>query len=91
MVSGTPHSMILRAAREAKADLIVLGVSVDGSADEPRLGPTVRAVLSRARCPVLLVPEPRRRVESRLEALNRDRDAQPSHALAWSPGEAAAS
>ena len=82
---------MLRAAREAKADLIVLGVAVDGSADEPRLGPTVRAVLSRARCPVLLVPEPRRRGESRPGALNRDRDARAAHPLAWSPGEAAAS
>jgi nucleotide-binding universal stress UspA family protein len=91
VVSGTPHSMILRAAREAKADLIVLGVAVDGSADEPRLGPTVRALLSRARCPVLLVPEPRRRGESRLGALNPDRDARTAYSLAWSPGEAVAS
>ncbi len=93
VVSGTPHEMILRAAREAKADLVVLGVPVDGSADPPRLGPTVRAVLRGAHCPVLLVPEPRRRSESRHHGhgLNGDWDAQPGQPLAWSPGEAAAS
>jgi nucleotide-binding universal stress UspA family protein len=90
VVSGTPHDMILRAAREAKADLVVLGVPVDGSAEPPRLGPTVRAVLRGARCPVLLVSEPRRHSESR-HGLNGDWDARPGYPLAWSPGEAAAS
>jgi nucleotide-binding universal stress UspA family protein len=86
VVSGAPHDMILRAAREAKADLVVLGVPVDASADPPRLGPTVRAVLRGAHCPVLLVPEPRRRSESRHHGLNGDWDTQPGHPLAWSPG-----
>lgn len=52
VVSGSPHEAILRAASEAGAALIVMGVT-------PRsAGSTARAVLRRATCPVLLVPVP---------------------------------
>jgi nucleotide-binding universal stress UspA family protein len=52
VVSGSPPEAILRAASEAGAALIVMGVT-------PRsAGSTARAVLRRATCPVLLVPVP---------------------------------
>jgi len=72
VVSGVPHQMILRAAREAKADLVVLGQSAAG---EPAAGSTAHAVLRRAACPVLLVREPAASAESRPEASSRSRDA----------------
>lgn len=58
VVSGLPHHMILRAASEAKADLIVMGATSRSLAEELLVGSTARAVLRRARCPVLLVPGP---------------------------------
>jgi len=56
VTSGVPHQMILRAASEAKADLIVMGSPSRSIAEKLLSGSTVRAVLRRAACPVLLVP-----------------------------------
>lgn len=58
VVSGVPHKMILRVASEAKADLIVMGATSRSVIEELLVGSTARAVLRRARCPVLLVPGP---------------------------------
>jgi hypothetical protein len=56
VVSGTAHEMILRAALEAQADLVVLG-AVEGAASDSLFSrSTSRAVVRRARCRVLLVP-----------------------------------
>jgi nucleotide-binding universal stress UspA family protein len=58
VVSGLPHRRILQAASDADADLIVMAKSMRGGLEEALLGSTTRAVLRRAKCPVLLVPMP---------------------------------
>jgi nucleotide-binding universal stress UspA family protein len=85
VVSGVPHQMILRAAREAKADLVVLGHSAPG---EPAAGSTAHAVLRRAACPVLLVRGPAASGESRPGASGRSRDARPKQSEVRSGSEA---
>lgn len=87
VVSGVPHQMILRAAREAKADLLVLGHSAAG---EPEAGSTAHAVLRRAPCPVLLVREPAASGASRPGAASRSRPERPGLAQASSSREAVA-
>jgi len=56
--SGAPHRAILRTASEAKADLVVMGVSPRDVLGEVLTGSTSRAVFRRVTCPVLLVPTP---------------------------------
>lgn len=58
VISGPPHRMLLRVASEAKADLIVLGLTPRSAAEELLAGSTSRRVLRRASCPVLLVRGP---------------------------------
>jgi nucleotide-binding universal stress UspA family protein len=77
VVSGMPHQMILRAASEAKADLIVMGATSRSLAEELLLGSTARSVLRRARCPVLVVPGP---AEGEVRDLVRGRDGGASRA-----------
>lgn len=69
VVSGVPHQMILRAASEARADLIAMGTALRGPGDDVSCGPTARAVLRRARCPVLLAGHPASSAERRLGML----------------------
>jgi len=85
VVSGVPHQMILRAAREAKADLVVMGLPARGLNHRPPAGSTSRAVLRRSRCPVLLVPGPGPLVDHRREALRRPEDA---NLTAWASAAA---
>jgi nucleotide-binding universal stress UspA family protein len=54
--SGVPHRRILNIASEKGADLIVMGLPSRGRLAEAVGGSTSRAVLRRAKCPVLLVP-----------------------------------
>jgi nucleotide-binding universal stress UspA family protein len=56
VVTGDAHRGIVDAATAAAADLIVLGVSPRGWIDRAAFGSTLRAVLRRARMPVLVVP-----------------------------------
>jgi len=83
VVSGAPHQMILRAASEAKADLIVMGVTSRSLAEELLVGSTSRAVLRRARCPVLLVPDP---AVGELRDLAPGRHGEASRAATPPPG-----
>ena len=54
--SGPPHRLIVEVASEIKADLIVMGMPRRSRVDEWLGGSTSRAVLPRAKSPVLLVP-----------------------------------
>jgi nucleotide-binding universal stress UspA family protein len=56
-VSGTPHDAIVAAAKARHADLIVLGHRRRPRLEQIVSGSTVRRVLRRAPCPVLIVPE----------------------------------
>jgi nucleotide-binding universal stress UspA family protein len=55
VVSGQPQRAILRTAEETRADLIVLGMERRGLAGRSLTGSTSRAVVRRAKRPVLLV------------------------------------
>jgi nucleotide-binding universal stress UspA family protein len=58
--SGEPHRVLIEAAREASADLIVVGATSSGPLAAELLGSTADRVLRKAACPVLLVRgEPR--------------------------------
>src|SRR5688572_3491363 len=54
--TGRPFQLIMNAASEIEADLIVMGMPTRSRVDEWLGGSTSRAVLRRAKCPVLLVP-----------------------------------
>lgn len=54
--SGPPHRLIADLASELEADLIVMGMPRRSRVGEWLGGSTSRAVLRRAKCPVLLVP-----------------------------------
>ena len=58
VISGPPSRMLLRVASEAKADLIIMGLTPRSAAEELLAGSTSRGVLRRASCPVLLVRGP---------------------------------
>jgi nucleotide-binding universal stress UspA family protein len=60
VVAGQPPKVVLEQARAQGVDLVVLGTS--GKKKELDFGGVARAVLSQAPCPVLIVPEPARRV-----------------------------
>jgi nucleotide-binding universal stress UspA family protein len=55
LVWGKPYQEILRAARESKADLVVMGVVGRGAIDLMMFGSTTHHVLRAAECPVLTV------------------------------------
>jgi nucleotide-binding universal stress UspA family protein len=57
--AGIPAAEILRAAGEAEAGLLVLGVQVRGAVDLMLFGSTTQLVIRDARCPVLTVRGPR--------------------------------
>jgi nucleotide-binding universal stress UspA family protein len=63
VVTGTPSDEIVRLADEARADLIVIGVTKRGAIGRRLIGSTAARVMRRAGCAVLAVPE------SRLERL----------------------
>jgi nucleotide-binding universal stress UspA family protein len=56
VVTSVPHRGIIETAAERAADLIVMGVAPRHSVEEAAFGSTLRAVLRRARIPVLVVP-----------------------------------
>ncbi len=60
VVAGQPAKVVLEQAHDKGADMIVLGTS--GKKKELDFGGVARAVLSQAKCPVLIVPGPTRRV-----------------------------
>jgi nucleotide-binding universal stress UspA family protein len=55
-MSGAAHNAILDAARERRADLIVMGQPPRRWFEDLVLGSTVKKVVDRAQCAVLLVP-----------------------------------
>jgi nucleotide-binding universal stress UspA family protein len=57
LVEGKASLEILRAARQAAADLIVLGTHGHGMLDTALFGSTTHSVLRNAPCPVLTVPQ----------------------------------
>ena len=59
VVTGTPSDEIVRIADEARADLIVLGVTSRGAIGRRLIGSTAARVMRRAGCAVLAVPESR--------------------------------
>jgi nucleotide-binding universal stress UspA family protein len=82
VITGAPHHMILRVASEAKANLIVLGVTPFRVAEELLAGSTSRAVLRSARCPVLLVRAPVAAGERRAAGLGWEGVARPQPKVA---------
>jgi nucleotide-binding universal stress UspA family protein len=63
VVTGIPSDEIVRIADEARADLIVMGMTKRGAIGRRLIGSTAARVIRRAGCAVLAVPE------SRLEGL----------------------
>jgi nucleotide-binding universal stress UspA family protein len=59
VVNGTPSDEIIRIADEARADLIVMGVTSRGAIGRRLIGSTAARVMRRAGCAVLAVPESR--------------------------------
>jgi nucleotide-binding universal stress UspA family protein len=59
VVTGTPSDEIVRIADEARADLIVMGVTSRGAIGRRLNGSTAARVMRRAGCAVLAVPESR--------------------------------
>jgi nucleotide-binding universal stress UspA family protein len=67
VTGGKPYQEILRVARQAAADLIVIGIAGRGPVDLMFFGSTANHVVRRAECPVLIVRapiEPSRRDEA---------------------------
>lgn len=57
LAAGAPHRLLITAAQELEADLIVVGASDTHSPLEPLLGSTADRVLRQAHVPVLVVRE----------------------------------
>jgi nucleotide-binding universal stress UspA family protein len=76
VVTGTPSDEIVRLADEARADLIVIGMTKRGAIGRRLIGSTAARVMRRAGCAVLAVPE------SRLERLPTIPQADSMTALA---------
>jgi len=55
VVQGKPSAEIMRFAREAEVDMIVLGTHGKGMLDQALFGSTTERVVRRAPCPVLTV------------------------------------
>jgi nucleotide-binding universal stress UspA family protein len=55
VVQGKPSAEIIRFAREAEVDMIVLGTHGKGMLDQALFGSTTERVVRRAPCPVLTV------------------------------------
>jgi hypothetical protein len=56
VVTGNPSASITDTAAESAADLIVMGVAPRSWLDEAVFGSTLRAVLRKAKTPVLVLP-----------------------------------
>lgn len=56
LTTGSPAAQILQTAHAIPADLILLGVHVEGKPEHRLLGDTVARVVRQAPCPVTLVP-----------------------------------
>lgn len=56
LLQGTPFRMVLEAARDWEADLIIMGRSDRRGPSSPYLGSVTAHVLEFADCPVLVVP-----------------------------------
>ena len=59
-VGGMPTVEILAQAKALGADYIVMGSHGHGAVYDLLIGGTTHAILKRARCPVVVVPSPRR-------------------------------
>jgi nucleotide-binding universal stress UspA family protein len=66
LLRGTPHTELLAAADQRLVDLIVMGASGRGGVHHSVTGLTTYRVVSRARCPVLVLPTPKQ-VETAFE------------------------
>jgi nucleotide-binding universal stress UspA family protein len=53
---GKPYEEIIRSAREADTDLIILGVRGRNALDLAMFGSTTHRVIQKGPCPVLTVP-----------------------------------
>ncbi len=60
VVRGDPATELLRAAKKAKASMLVLGSKSHGSVADAIVGGTVHKVINRSSIPVVLVPTPPR-------------------------------
>lgn len=58
LLDGSPVDVVLRAADEVDAGLIVVGRRGIGGRPELRLGSTAHQIVEHSRCPVLIVPPP---------------------------------
>lgn len=56
VLDGPPVDVLLRAANEVEASLVVVGRRGTGGRPELRLGSTAHQVVEHSRCPVLVVP-----------------------------------
>jgi nucleotide-binding universal stress UspA family protein len=56
LVDGTPHSEIVRYARENSIDMIVMATHGHGGLAHAILGSATERVLHRAHCPILVIP-----------------------------------
>jgi nucleotide-binding universal stress UspA family protein len=56
VLDGPPVDVLLRAANEVDASLVVVGRRGTGGRPELRLGSTAHQVVEHSRCPVLVVP-----------------------------------
>jgi nucleotide-binding universal stress UspA family protein len=72
---GDPRTEIVRQADEWKADLVVLGARGLGGIKRFLLGSVSDAVARHARCPVLVVKGPRRKLGSVLVAMDGSEDS----------------
>jgi nucleotide-binding universal stress UspA family protein len=61
---GVPQEMVLKLAREQSSDVIVVGVRRSGKVSRWISGSTTEALLRRAPCSVLTVPEPIEPIET---------------------------
>lgn len=66
--SGTPAGNILHEAGRLRADLIVIGSHGHGSFYNLVVGSTTAEVVKTAKCPVLVVPDPRRDMQQQPQA-----------------------
>ena len=81
-VSGVPHDAIVAAANARQSDLIVMGLPRRSPLDRIVKGSTVKRVLRRPPCPVLMVPGPTGVSAGVLQSMTRGADEHRVHASA---------
>lgn len=64
LLDGSPVDVVLRAAVDAEAALIVVGRRGIGGRPELLVGSTAHQIIEHSRCPVLIVPPPEPTVEA---------------------------